>query len=108
MKDKPLPTFSRLDKVKSVIEATAGVGCAVIIVHGINNRRWKRVYNALVASGICLDAFGFLKGVVAGRHSHKIAASTPTPASRTSNVQTTREPGTKAHNGPSAFVSDSL
>jgi hypothetical protein len=107
MNDKPLPTFSRFDKVKSVIEATAGVGCAVIIVHGIKNRRWKRVYSALVASGICLDAFGFLKGVVDRRHSHENAATTPILASQPSNVRTTREPGTEAHNGPSAFVSAS-
>ena len=77
MKDKPLPKFTRLDKAISILEASADVGCALIIVRGIRNRRWKGLYNALVASGVCLEAFGFLKGVVlARRDTHEIEAPT--------------------------------
>ena len=93
MKDKPLPKFSRLDKVVSVLEATAGVGCAVIIVRGIRDRRWKRLYTALVVSGACLDAFGFLKGMVLDRrHSHDIEADIPIPAPPLSSALTGPSP----------------
>ena len=97
MRNKPVPKFSRVDKVISVLEAAADVGCAVIIVRGIKNPRWKTLYTALVITGGCLEAFGFLKGVVrARRPSDEIEPAGSMPVSHPSSARRIREPGTEA------------